>query len=186
MDRPVSLPRGVAAVAAAALTCLLLGAVSLGAAGLAHTAPAGWVAQPTRSAMRVAQWTLPRAPGDAEDAELVVYFFGAGQGGSVRANLDRWLGQVQQPDGRPSTAVATTETSMVNGLRVTLLDVSGRYVAETAPGSGERVDRPGYRLRAAVIETPGGPYFAKLTGPAKTVARWDADFRTWLGSVSYR
>ena len=124
--------------------------------------------------------------GDADDAELIVYFFGQGQGGSVDANLERWLGQVQQPDGRPSKAVARTERLTVNGLKVTLLDVSGRYVAETAPGSGARVDRPNYRMQAAVIETPGGPYFAKLTGPAKTVARWDVEFRKWLAGMRYQ
>ena len=159
---------------------------ALHAAGLVYTVPQGWVAQPTASSMRVAQWRLPKVAGDAEDAELIVYFFGQGQGGSVGDNLERWLGQMEQPDGRPSKAVAKTETMTINGLKVTRLDVSGRYVAETAPGAGTHVDRPNYRLQAAVVETPGGPYFAKLTGPAQTVARWDGEFKAWVGSVGYR
>jgi hypothetical protein len=39
--------------------------------------------------MRVAQYQLPAAEGDTEAASLVVFYFGAGEGGSVQANLDR-------------------------------------------------------------------------------------------------
>lgn len=135
--------------------------------------------------MRVAQHLLPREAGDSEDGELVVYYFG-GQGGTVQANLDRWLAQIQQPDGRPSKAVATTEQLRINGLTMTVLDVSGRYVAEVAPGSPTKLDKPGFRLKAVVIETPTGPYFVKLTGPVRTVARWDSAFADYLNSARYR
>jgi hypothetical protein len=46
--------------------------------------------------------------------------------------------------------------------------------------------KPGYRMKAAVVETPGGPYFVKLTGPEKTVARWDASFTAFLRSIDYK
>ena len=32
-----------------------------------------------------------------DGAECVVYFFGAGQGGSIEANVERWKGQFRQP-----------------------------------------------------------------------------------------
>ena len=128
--------------------------------------------------MRVAEFTLPRAAGDAEDAQLVVYYFG-GSGGSVDANIKRWIAQMQQPDGKPSRA----RNGNAQGERpgVTLVDVSGTYVAETAPGA-ERHNKPHFRLRAGVVETPNGPYFIKLTGPEKTVARWDPAFDQFVGS----
>ena len=72
--------------------------------------------------MRVAQYALPHAAGDTQDAELVVYYFG-GSGGTVEANIERWVGQMQQPDGRPSSAVAKRQSRTVNGLKVTLVDV---------------------------------------------------------------
>src|SRR5262245_35026478 len=108
-------------------------ALSAQAPTLHFTAVNEWKSTSSASPMRVAQYLLPRAAGDAEDGELIVYFFG-GQGGSVQANLDRWLGQMEQPDGRPSKTVATTETFAVNGMKVTVLDVSGKYIAEMAPG----------------------------------------------------
>jgi len=152
-------------------------------AALKFDPPAGWVSKTPASTMRVAEFTLPKTGTDAEDASLTVYFFG-GQGGSVQANLDRWVGQVSQPDGRASKDVAkTTVFRTTSGLAVTLLDVSGTYIAEVQPGAAERFNKPRFRLRAAVIETSGGPYFVKLTGPAATVAKWDAAFLAFLKSA---
>ena len=152
------------------------------AAGLTFTAPAGWRQSTGGSPMRVAEFTLPRADGDAEDAELVVYYFG-GQGGSIDANIQRWVGQMQQPDGKPSAAVARKQTRSLNGLTVALVDVDGTYVAETAPGAAARHNKPHFRLRAGVVETPTGPYFIKLTGPEKTVTKWDKAYDQFVGSI---
>jgi hypothetical protein len=150
---------------------------------LKFDAPAGWVSKPPSSSSRVAEFALPKAEGDGEDASLVVYFFGANMGGNVQANVDRWIGQMAQPDGKSSADVTKKSTLTANGLKVTLVDISGTYVAEVSPGSTEHFNKPGFRLRAAVIETSEGPYFIKLTGPAKTVARWDESFMTFLKSV---
>src|SRR6266700_1953632 len=69
------------------------------AAGELHyKVPEGWTAEKPTSGMRVAQYKLPKAAGDSEDALLVVYYFGQGQGGSAQANIDRWINQIQQPD----------------------------------------------------------------------------------------
>lgn len=133
--------------------------------------------------MRVGQFTLPHADDDADDAELVVYYFGQGGGGGVEANIDRWVGQMQQSDGKPSSTVAKRETRHVNGLTVSLLDVSGTYIAETAPGAGTHHNNSGYRLRAGVVETSAGPYYIKLTGPQRTVAKWDQAFNTFIASM---
>ncbi|HJQ69295.1 MAG TPA: hypothetical protein VKA70_09995 [Blastocatellia bacterium] len=148
--------------------------------------PAAWVSEPSTSSMRVAQYRLPRADGDAEDASLILYYFGQGQGGSTQANLDRWIGQMQQPGGGPSKEKAKTEKTTVNGMDVTLLDVSGTYTAEMTPGSGNQQNKPGFRMRAAVIETPKGAYFVKLVGPEKTVARWDAEFMSFVRSFEFK
>lgn len=162
-----------------------LSTLSLLAAGLTYNVPTGWKSTPTTSSMRAAQFVLPRAAGDAQDADLVVYYFG-GSGGTVAANIERWLGQMQQPDGKPSSSVAQRQKRSLNGLAVTLVDVSGTYVAEMTPGAADRHNSPNFRLRAAVVETPNGPYFLKLTGPAKTVAAHDKAFEQFLSSVKYQ
>jgi hypothetical protein len=167
------------------ITALLIAAViELSAAGLSFTTPAGWKTIPTSSSMRVGQYVVPRTAGDAQDGELVVYYFG-GSGGTVEANIDRWVAQMQQPDGRSSSAVAKRQSRTVNGLKVTLVDVPGTYIAEVTPGSTERHNSPNFHLRAAVIETSNGPYFIKLTGPAKTIAAAEKAFEGFLSSVKF-
>ena len=149
-------------------------------------APDGWVTEKSSSTMRVAQYKLPRAEGDSEDASLVLYYFGATQGGTAQANIDRWIGQMQQSDGSASKDRAKTEAMTVNGLKITSIDVSGTYTAEMAPGSGTFHNDANYRLRAAVVETPKGNYFVKLVGPAKTVGRWEQSYSDYLKSFEFK
>jgi len=154
-------------------------------ATLKFDAPPDWVSKAPSSSMRVAEWSLPKTAGDAEDAILTLYFFGASQGGNVQANLDRWIGQMAQPDGRQSKDVAKTSSLTSHGLKVTFVDVTGTYVAELTPGSTEHFNKPGFRQCAAVVETPGGPYFVKLTGPEKTVAKWQDSYTAFLKTLRY-
>jgi hypothetical protein len=125
---------------------------------------------------------LPRAEKDTEDASLVVFFFG-GQGGGVQDNIDRWAKQFEQPDKRDSSAVLVKSERTVNGMSVHDVDLSGTYVAETAPGSGQHLRKEGWRMMASIIETKEGPYFAKLVGPAATVKHWEASFRSFVGDI---
>src|SRR5437588_2492273 len=120
---------------------------------LKFKAPDGWTTEKPTSSMRVAQYKLPKTDDDKEDASLVLYYFGATQGGTAQANIDRWIGQMKQPDGSDSKDKAKTETTTINGLKVTTVDVSGTYTAEMAPGSGSFHNDTNYRLRAAVVET---------------------------------
>ena len=153
---------------------------------LRYKAPEGWVKEQPSSAMRVAQYKLPKAEGDNEDAALVIYFFGATQGGSIQANVDRWISQIQQPDGSSSGDKAKTDTMTVNGLKVSTVDITGTYTAEMAPGSGTMHNDANYRLRAAVIETPKGNYFLKLVGPAKTMGRWEQLITDFVKSFEFK
>ena len=98
-----------------AVSCVCASMTVLAASGLTFQAPDGWKALPPSSSMRVADFSLPRAAGDAEDAELVVYYFG-GEGGGVDANIARWESQMVPPPGK--TPVPTVrETRTVNGLQ---------------------------------------------------------------------
>ncbi len=154
-------------------------------ATLKFKVPAGWVDEERSSAMRVAQYKLPRAEGDAEDGSIVLYYFGKGQGGSTTANIERWASQIQTREGAQQEKMAE-ESFTSNGLKITVVDARGTYVAETAPGSGTFSNKPGYRLRAAVVETPNGSYFVKFVGPEKTVTHWNESFMSYLRSFEFR
>jgi len=165
------------------LDCILAAFVLVGPGDqtgtLTFTKPAAWTDRAVASSMRVAEFVVPKTSGDSEDAEVIVYYF-AGGGGSVDANLQRWTTQFQ------STKDPVRTTATVNGLKLTTLDVSGTYVAEMRPGSAEHYNKPGYRMRATVVETPKGPYFIKLTGPARTVDGAGAAFDQFLRSLAFK
>jgi hypothetical protein len=149
------------------------------AAGLRFVIPTAWTRTPAGSDVRAAQYTIPRAGGASEDGELVLFFFGAGQGGGTQENLERWYGQFAQPDGRPSRDAAVVTMRTVNQLKVTSVDLSGTYLG----GPNQRVDKPGFRLLAAAVEGEGGPWFFKAVGPAATIEAAKAGFDALLASV---
>jgi len=134
------------------------------AGALSYQAPVTWTAETPSSAMRVGQYSLPGGEGAAS---LVIYWFDGG-GGSVEANVARWVGQFQTPEGDP-VEPASESTSERNGLTIHELEVYGTYVAETMPGADEHHDEARWGLLAAVVETPDGPYYVKVVGPESTV-----------------
>jgi hypothetical protein len=146
---------------------------------LVLTPPKGWIVEPPANAMRKAQYSLPHAQGDTQDASLIVHFFG-GKGGSRETNLQRWAGQFEQTDGSSSAEKLKTSTRTIAALEVFEAELSGTYVAETAPGSGVHLDEPGWRMLAAIVDTREGPWYFKLVGPAATVAKWEASYREFL------
>jgi hypothetical protein len=158
--------------------CLSVKALSAeSAAGLHWTAPAGWKAGPPQT-MRAATYAVDAAPGDTARSECVVYFFGAGQGGSVEANIERWKGQFTNA-GKPAAAVVSKHAA--HGIPMTTIDVAGEYSGLGGPLAASK-PVPGYRLLGAIVEGPGGNIFVKFTGPAKTMAANKAKFDALLAS----
>jgi hypothetical protein len=145
-------------------------------AGVRWTMPANWKAEAERP-MRLATYTV--TPG----AECGVYFFGSGQGGSVDANFDRWIGQFLQADGKPSKAAAKVAKRTIHGWTLSTVDVSGAYTGMGGPTAQPGPAVPGYRLLGAIVEGPQGSVFFKFTGPDKTVAANRAAFDKMLDSL---
>ncbi len=153
-------------------------------AGLKWAAPTGWKIEGSRP-MRAATYTVAAAAGDKESAECGVYFFGAGQGGSVEANLDRWKAQVLGANGKPADAQIQKRT--IHGLSVTVIDTSGAYsgmggALGQTPMAQTAAPKAGYRLLGAIVEGPGGNIFVKFAGPAKTIAANKQKFDEMVGS----
>jgi hypothetical protein len=129
--------------------------------------------------MRAAEYVVE---GD-ESALMTVFYFGAGQGGSVQANVDRWVGQMQQPDGRSSQDVAEVSTRTIGDIDVTIVDVSGTYNAGMmgAPSATPQADR---RMLGAIAEGPQGPIFFRLVGSVETLARAQDAFDSLVASFT--
>ncbi len=148
---------------------------------LTFTAPEGWIQEQPSSSMRHSQYRLP-GPDTGGDAELAIF---TGIGGSVDQNVQRWINQFTI-NGAPVGDAAKVSHRDISGFHVTFVDVSGTYNPGMMGGpmtAGNQGARDGYRMLAAVIETSGRPWFLKLTGPEKTVAKWEADFERFVASV---
>lgn len=143
------------------------------------TAPSHWEAKPA-SGMRAATYIIPAAAGDPEGGECAVF---VNIGGGTQANIDRWIGQFHQPDGSPSAAKAKQGKETINGLSVTTVDVTGTFSGGGMAMGQPSAPKPGYRMLGAIVEDPSGVVFFKLTGPAKTIAAAQNDFKTMLKSV---
>jgi hypothetical protein len=145
--------------------------------------PADWTEKPITSSMRAGQFQLPGASGEAE---LVIYYFGETGAGGVQANLDRWIGQFQQPDGKKSEDVAKIEKTKIAGQEATIVSVSGRYVTTSMPGGGDPIDKAEQSLLGVIVDSPKGPYYFKLVGPKQTVDAQGPKLRALLASLKLR
>lgn len=150
------------------------------AGGLEWTAPTGWESQ--ARPMRAANYVVPAADG-AQPGELAVYYFGPGQGGSVEMNVKRWIGQFRAPDGGPADSLVKREDETINGIEVTVIDLTGTYLFKPFPMAPKAQERPGYRMLAAIAQGADAPVFFKLTAPAKTTAEAEAKFDAMLASL---
>jgi hypothetical protein len=133
---------------------------------------------PPSNPMRKASYVVPRAAGDAEDGELTVFYFGPGQGGSIDANVDRWVKQfseVKPGDVRRADREA-------NGLRQHTVELESGTFSSGMPGGASK-PKQNYGLIGGIVETPSGAYFFKLTGPSKTVKQAKPDFYKLLDSI---
>jgi len=153
-------------------------AFDLAGGSLSLEAPTGWKRVQPRSGIVETEFAIPPEAGDEQAGRMTVM----GAGGGVQANVDRWYGQFTQPDGSATKDKASTKALKISGCTVTIVDVAGTY--KDSPGGpfagGRTVDRPGYRMLAAIVEPEAkdkGSYFLKFYGPAKTVEKHADGFR---------
>lgn len=144
--------------------------------GISTPIPEGWVREDvgmnpqTPGLSRKAQFRLPKADNDAEDALVAITHF-PGMKGMDEANLRRWYAMFRQPDGRPTVAVVRKAVYQVGQVSVTLVDIPGTMQTGRRMG-GRSEPKENYRMLAAIVDHAKGPHFVKVTGPADVIERW--------------
>jgi hypothetical protein len=135
------------------------------------TVPPNWTPRAPASTMRLAEYVIPtNAQGSAE---VVVYFFGKGQGGNVDANLARWKAQFSTGDGSPVPETIVRDSTGI--FPITFAEYRGNYRRGIGTGSADSV-RTGQTLVAGIAETPRGTLFIQLFGTSARVAEEKAAF----------
>ncbi len=168
---PASTPAPAPAAPAAALGAADPGTVSVG--GVAMTVPKGWKQVPPANQMRLAEIQVPDESGDVMKVCTVAI---STAGGDIPSNVARWAGQMKDASGQTPKADIATKT--VGGLNVSLVEISGTY-----SGMGEAAPRPDWTLRGAIVETPSGLLFVKMTGPASTMKASAAGWGNLVDSI---
>ena len=148
------------------------------AGGLTWEAPAPLTRRAPKSSMRVAEYGLEGAP----EAELTVFYFGADQGGTVDANMTRWIGQFAQADG--SETKAKRSEKKYGGIDVSLVEAKGVYSGGMAmPGAPAPAAQTDAMLLGAIAKGPEGSVFFKLVGPREKLEAARSAFEGLLKSL---
>lgn len=149
------------------ISCLLAFVAALGltqsnaqeikAGGYAFETAGKWTDVSSGKPMRAAELKFD-ASGD-DDPVAVFFYFGAGQGGDVDANVARWKGQFE---GGPKNE----ERQDLEDGKI-LLILSGTYLESMGgPFAGPKTPKENYRMLAAIVPGEDGAVFIKLTAPA--------------------
>jgi hypothetical protein len=155
--------------------------VELGA--LKSKAPTEWKKQMPSNKLRTAQFVVPKVEGDKEDAELVVFFFGKGGGGSNEDNIKRWKGQFIAPEGKTIDEATKVDKFKVGKVAdIVYVDMQGTYKYKNPPfdPNAKEVRKENFRRIGVIMDSDDGPFFITLTGPAKTMAKHKDAFDGWI------
>lgn len=128
--------------------------------------------------MRLAEFIVSSS--SEESAEVVVYFFGKGQGGSVDANLVRWKAQFSSPDGSPVPETIVRDSA--GPFPITIAEFRGNYQRGVGAGSADSV-RIGQTLVAGIVETPRGTLFIQLFGNSARVSAAKPTFLAFVRTL---
>jgi diacylglycerol kinase family enzyme len=138
---------------------------------LAWDVPAGWTTAPNPNPMRKATFKIPKAGGEAEDAELAV----SAASGGVEPNVKRWEQQF-------GDAKAKTEPRTVNGLKVTIVEIKGKFAGGGMMGA-PAAPKDNQMLLGAIVDSGDRQHFFKMVGGEKTVTASRKDFDKLVSSL---
>jgi hypothetical protein len=175
---PVASPSAAPAAPPSAAPSAAEAADAPKAGGLTWKAPPPFQGRAPKSSMRVAEYGLE---GDAT-AELSVFYFGADQGGTIEANMARWIGQFTQPDGSETQAKRSERT--IKGIDVSVVEAHGTFSGGMAmPGAPQQGPQTDAMLLGAIAKGPQGAVFFKLTGKRAAIEHAKAGFDGLLESL---
>ncbi|MDO8892234.1 MAG: hypothetical protein Q8N54_01945 [Sulfurimicrobium sp.] len=154
--------------------------VKLAFIGLEAHVPAAWTMVPPATDKRLAQFKIS-TPGEGMTAEVIVYYFGKGEGGTAEANIERWQGQFVATENKPVLPPVVSRFQS-NGMAVTTAELHGAYARGIGVGP-VGVPKPDQTLLAAVVETPEGNLIIQLHGKAASVSTQKEAFLAFVRSI---
>lgn len=131
--------------------------------GLVTDKPATWIEHPPATSMELTRYTVPGREGNPA-AEIVVFYFGEGMGGSAQDNIERWRGQFRRNEDGSLVDADVTELEAGENIGITLVEILGDWMRMGA--ASHTTDQ---HFVAAIVECPRGPLFIRFVGHEDTV-----------------
>jgi hypothetical protein len=146
---------------------------------LTLSVPGEWPAVKPGNRIIEHEFSIPPAGGDEAAGRMTIM----SAGGSIDANIARWVGQFRTPDGQPlGDEEKKTEKKKFGIHEVHLVDLSGEFQDQPRGPFGPKVARPDYRMLAAIIPVEkNGTWFVKLYGPKQTIRKAYKQFQAMIG-----
>ncbi len=149
--------------------------------GITLSVPTTWTLQQPKKPGPMAPkaiLSIPALNGDSQTGMVRITYF-PGMKGKDEMNVDRWLGQVTQADGKETTRENSKITKKTVGeVQLTIVDMHGaaRVTMRDKP-------QPGSRMIAAIIDHPKGPHFVVVAGNVKLIEKWEKDIYKFFESA---
>src|SRR5258708_29446757 len=119
----------------AAVSAVLFATISFAGdvemAGMKSKFPDNWKQEEASSTMRLTQFKLPKAEGDPEDAQLIIFYFKGGSG-SAEDNMKRQLAKFKPAEGKDKVDVKV-EKIQVGKIEAPYQDITGTYLSKDRP-----------------------------------------------------
>lgn len=148
--------------------------------------PEAWKKKKPSSRILDHEFAVAPAKGDENAGRLTMML----SGGTIKMNVDRWIGQFTQPDKKATKDVAKVTEKKSDDMKVTVVDISGNFKESVGPPfRRQTVDREDYRMFGAIVQAkPFGSraYFLKLYGPKKTMAEAEKPFMAMVESLKLK
>ncbi len=138
------------------------------------TVPEGWKKVTPSSPMRKAQLEVAQG---SDKAEVTFFQFGAGQGGSPADNVARWFAQFPGSEDKRKT-----ENVQAGAVKITFATTEGTF-SSGMPG-GPTTPMTGYALYGAILESPDGDVYVKMTGPEAVVKSATEAFKKMVSEAA--
>ena len=152
-------------------------------AGMSGTTPADWKEETPSNKMRLAQFKLPKAEKDKDDAELSVFI--SPGGGGIDANLKRQEAKFEVPEGVKKEDAVKLQKVTVGTFDGKYQDLSGTFLSKSAPfdPNSKVTKKEGYRQLYVIFEAKDSEVVSMIVvGPAATIEKHKKGFEEFLKS----
>lgn len=147
---------------------------------MSSVVPSSWQATPPSSNMRLTQFAIS----DEGQAEVIVFYFGVGQGGGAQANIARWVSQFKPVNGKP---VQPTVDNMrtTGGFEIIWVEIQGDYARGVGVGPIGKY-KSDQMLIAAITQTPLGNLYIQFHGDRNAILEHRDEFMQFVMALQKR